>query len=136
MSTWSLILWAAGCFGFSFAVAHFTERVLLSVVWKTRHRAQGRDAATSDRDTTSSIERATAHVSSEQIGHVDAPALSDARPEEVKDQSGAGQPQTRMPRRHPAPARRGLERSAQAALRLRARYHHGRSRHPAHRQRP
>ena len=136
MSTWSLILWAAGCFGFSFAVAHFTERVLLSDVGKTRHRAQGSHSATSDQDATGPIERANAIVSSEQVGHVNAPVLSGARPEESKDRPGADQPQPHMPRRHPAPARRGLGRSPQAALRLRARYHHGRSGHPAHRERP
>lgn len=41
MSMWALILFAAVCFGISFALAHFTERLLFFVVGGASRRREG-----------------------------------------------------------------------------------------------
>lgn len=45
MSLWALILFAASCFGVSFAAAHFTERLLFSMVGRAGRAAENKQSA-------------------------------------------------------------------------------------------
>jgi hypothetical protein len=80
MSIWAQILFAAACFGFSFAVAHFAERLLLFLVGGASDRGQSlRSTAAGNPDLAISKERAGAVVPGEQIGRANPETTSPAR---------------------------------------------------------
>jgi hypothetical protein len=124
MSNWALILWAAVCFGSSFAVAHFAERLLLSIVGWTGQRRQSRRATTADKpEPASSNERASTVVGGEKTVPTDLETPRSAPQKELKDHADLERLQIRV--RHPRTVvpRRSLRRSAHGPGHSRARPH-------------
>jgi hypothetical protein len=125
MSMWALILFAAVGFGVSFALAHFTERLLLAVVGRAGARKErGRSSPSVRQEFASSDAGAGRPISSEQIRPASA-ATSSAQQDELKGTSDAERPQARVHHLRRTATARNPRASARARTYSRAGLHSG-----------
>jgi hypothetical protein len=117
MSMWTLVLFATVCFGISFALAHLTERLLLSVVDSAgRRRESNRSGRMIHQDVAIADAGADAANSGNEANPANAATSSGNRQDGPTGSPDSERPQARVHRLHRTVTARGFRTSSRLGL--------------------